>query len=97
MIKKTTKGFEFLNIINNGFSEKIARASMLQEMYEKQTSSAPYLEPTELVEKVSHIINDLRISKEMFDQNGKAIFKKKESIPLKQLFALYAINKIATK
>lgn len=95
-IKKATKGFEFLNIINNGFSERIAKASTLQEMYEKQTSNVPYLEPTELIERVSHIINDLRITQEEFDQNGKIIFKNKSSIPLKQLFALYAINKIAT-
>lgn len=95
-IKKTTKGFEFLKIINNGFSEKIAKASLLQDMYEKQTSTVPYLEPTELIEKVSHIINALKITKEGFDQKGNIIFKNKESIPLRQLFALYAINKIAT-
>ena len=31
-----------------------------------------------------------------FDQNGTVIFKHKNKIPVRQLFALYAINKISS-
>ncbi|RZK12532.1 MAG: DNA cytosine methyltransferase [Flavobacterium sp.] len=96
IIKEVKQGPRFLDIINNGFSEKIAKGDLLQEMYEVQKSTKPYLEPTMLVEKVAEIINSFNIEDENFNQNQRSIFKNKEVVPLKQLFALYAINKIAT-
>jgi len=96
LIEKRLSGSEFLYVINNGFSEKIAKGAMLQKMYENQLSNPPYLEPTELIEKINHIIKSIKINEEEFEQNEKIVFKNKESVPLKQLFALYAINKIAT-
>lgn len=95
-IKKELHGPSFLEIINNGFSEKIAKGRILQEMYEVQKPIEIYLEPTTLVEKIAEIINELKIENEKFEQQKMIVFKNKETVPLKQLFALYAINKIAT-
>lgn len=96
IIKNSIKGFAFLQIINNGFSDKIAKSADLQEMYEIQKSKSNYLEPTHLVEKVANIIECLKIGDKNFDQKETVIFQDKKDVPLKQLFALYAINKIAT-
>lgn len=95
-IKSSEKGVRFVEIINNGFSEKIASGAKLQEMYEIQSSIEKFLEPTELVERVGHIIEDIGIGSELFEQRDIVIFKEKDAVPLKQLFALYAINKIST-
>ena len=97
VIKKSIKGSSFLQIINNGFSEKIANGRELQEMYEIQRSKGSYLEPTQLVEQVENIIDALNINDMTFEQKDIEVFQNKKLIPLKQLFALYVINKIATK
>ncbi|MEX1002266.1 MAG: DNA cytosine methyltransferase [Crocinitomicaceae bacterium] len=94
LIKNCKKGNRFIEVINNGFSEKIAKGNTLQKMYELQRSAEDYLEPTKLIERVAAIIDDLKIDEEQFTQNGTVVFKQKDSVPLKQLFALYAINKI---
>ncbi|MBE3144903.1 MAG: DNA cytosine methyltransferase, partial [Planctomycetes bacterium] len=39
------EGPKFIDIINNGFSGKIARAELLQDMYETQNSIGKYIEP----------------------------------------------------
>lgn len=96
LIKKHNKGKSFIEYINNGFSEKIAKGCILQKMYEIQLSEKKYLEPTELIEKVAEIITNLDIDDEHFIQNGKVIFEQKDRVPIKQLFALYVINKIAS-
>jgi len=95
-IKRSVKGLTFLQIINNGFSAKIARGNDLQNMYEIQCSKSIFLEPTLLVEKVANIIEGLKIDDKIFDQGKENFFKDKKVVPLKQLFALYAINKITT-
>jgi DNA (cytosine-5)-methyltransferase 1 len=97
IIRKLKKGEKFINFINNGFSEKIAGASELQEMFEIQLSKGNFLEPTRLIEEVAEIIKNLGVEKEFFIQDEIEIFKIKEIIPVKQLYALYAINVIATK
>jgi len=89
-------GKRFIEIINNGFSEKIGNASQLQEMYEVQQSSNSILEPTELVDEVKKIIDNINIEVPQFVQNGTIFFENKKVIPTKQLFALYAISKIST-
>lgn len=96
LVEKQEKGIEFLNTIKNGFSEKIADGDHLQKMYEHQTSDGSYLEPTVLIERIGEIINDLNVEELEFIQNGEKIFKKRERIPLKQLFALYVINRISS-
>jgi DNA (cytosine-5)-methyltransferase 1 len=95
LIRKLKKGEQFIEIINNGFSEKIAKARELQEMYELQKSQAQFLEPTELVEEVAKVIEKLNVNEDEFVQNTNVIFKQKEIVPVKQLFALYAISTIA--
>ena len=89
-------GKDFLKYINNGFSQRIGNTRELQSLYEQQKSSRKYTEPTELVDSVNKIIEKLNIEEIDFDQKKHKIFKYKEKIPVKQLFALYAINKIST-
>lgn len=89
-------GIKFLEIINNGFSEKIAQSNMLQEMHERQISQDGYLEPIKLVEKIADIIHELDENKDLYIQREQCIFPSKLSIPEKQVMALYAINKIST-
>jgi DNA (cytosine-5)-methyltransferase 1 len=95
IIEKLENGSEFIQIINNGFSEKIAQRENLQEMYEKQQSINDCLEPTLLVEYVGDLINGLRFKEPLFKQNELSIFNK-DIVPKKQLFALYALNKVIT-
>ena len=96
LIKEFKEGKEFLKHINNGFSDKIGNAGDLQKLYELQMSSKRYKEPTELVDSVRKIINELKIENIEIDQKKVKIFKYKQIIPIKQLFALYAINKISS-
>jgi len=95
LIKKFKKGDQFIEFINNSFSEKIAKGRKLQKMYELQHSEDGYLEPTKLLEEVAAVIERLKINGKQFVQNGSVIFKQKDAVPVTQLFALYAINKIA--
>lgn len=97
IIQSQNKGNDFVKIINNGFSEKIAKASLLQEMYENQNYISKYKEPTELVDEITIILDKLRIDDKKIKQDQNRIFLHKEEVPIRQLFALYAINKIASK
>lgn len=96
IISKFKTGKRFIEIINNGFSEKIGTATQLQEMYEVQKSTDILLEPTELIEEVKRIIDEVGVEETQYIQNETIIFNNKKIIPTKQLFALYAINKIST-
>ena len=55
-----------------------------------------FLEPTELVDEVRSVIEKLGVKKEEYIQEDKVIFIYKKAVPVKQLFALYAINKICS-
>lgn len=90
------QGKAFIKTINNGFLETIASSKVLQRMYEEQIAFDGFLEPTELVEKVNEIINEVEFNNSVFVQNGTVLFKEKEKIPMSQVFALYAINKISS-
>lgn len=96
IIRHVQNGNKFINVMQNGFVKKIGKKNELQEMYESQTSLGGFIEPTELIEEVVKIINTLDIAQKQFIQTERIIFKDKEKVPLKQLFALYAINKIST-
>jgi DNA (cytosine-5)-methyltransferase 1 len=65
-------------------------------MYELQESKDNYKEPTELVAEVNLIIKNLNIGNKTLKQQEKKIFVYKDEIPMEQLFALYAVNKIAS-
>lgn len=95
IISKFKDGENFIKTINNGFSEKIGNANKLQAMFENQKSSGIFLEPTRLVEEVKNIIGKITIDEPDFVQLETTVFLKK-TVPTKQLFALYAINKIST-
>lgn len=89
-------GKEFLKHINNGFSEKIGTGKELQKLYELQNSNTKYTEPTELVDSIQELIEKLRIENIEVEQRKPKIFKHKDKVPVKQFFALYAINKICS-
>jgi len=95
IISKYSFGKKFIEIINNGFSDKIGGADHLQDMFEMQQSVGNFLEPTRLVDEVKNIIEKIEIDKPSYIEADKTIFLK-EKVPLSQLFALYAINKIST-
>lgn len=88
-------GLEYIDIINNGFSHKIADAGKLQLMYEDQQNHGKYLNPIELVDSIGKIINSIELKTPIYEQQGNYPFKK-HSVPKKQVMALYAINKICT-
>lgn len=96
LIFEQKSGRRFLEIVNNGFSEKIAHGIQLQKMYENQKSSMKYKNPVELIEEISMIVDRMKVDNLIFSQSKKTIFKHKDLVPLKQLFALYAINKLTT-
>jgi len=96
VISHYDSGKEFLAIINNGFSEKIGNNTTLQQMYENQVSINNLLEPTELIEEINQIIEKIGVENQIFEQQDSEVFLNKERVPLSQLFALYAINKIST-
>ena len=52
--------------------------------------------PTELVDLVQEIIDELKIENVEIEQKKLIVFKHKEKVPVKQFFALYATNKIST-
>jgi DNA (cytosine-5)-methyltransferase 1 len=68
----------------------------MQKLYELQKSSDKYTEPTELVDLVQEIIDKLNIEKVEVEQKKLKVFEYKDKVPVKQFFALYAINKIST-
>jgi DNA (cytosine-5)-methyltransferase 1 len=96
MILEFKGGKDFLKYINNGFTDKIANAHQLQKLYEQQVSTKKYIEPTELIDLIQEIIEKLEIENVEVEQKKFKVFKYKERVPVKQFFALYAINKIST-
>jgi DNA (cytosine-5)-methyltransferase 1 len=96
LIKEFKCGNEFLKYINNGFSDKIGNAKELQKLYETQKSNSRYSEPTELVDSVQELLEKFKIENIEFEQTKIKVFKHKDKVPVRQLFALYAINKIST-
>ena len=88
-------GEKFIAIINNGFSEKIADKVLMQKMYEEHKSIGNFLEPTKLINEVASIVEKFDSKNEMYEQSGVKFFEK-DIVPKKQLYALYAINKIIT-
>ncbi|MGV6862242.1 MAG: DNA cytosine methyltransferase [Putridiphycobacter sp.] len=96
LISTFKSGKQFLKIINNGFSEKIGSKSELQEMYEKQVPINNLEQPTELVDQIQKILEKVNCPNILFEQKETVVFTEKNKVPLKQLFSLYAINKIST-
>lgn len=96
LIESFKDGKRFLEIINNGFSEKIGNKVQLQDMYEKQVSVDNLKEPTALIDEVAEIIEKVSCPSSVYEQSEKVVFKNKTIVPVKQVFALYAVNKISS-
>ena len=96
LIEKFKGGKKFLRIIDSGFSEKIGNSAQLQDMYEKQISVGNLKEPTILVDEIAEIIEKVGCSNSTYEQTKIVAFKNKSMVPIKQIFALYAINKISS-
>ncbi len=96
IIKEFKSGKNFLNIINNGFTEKIGTKTELQEMHEKQVAIDNLEQPAELVDQIQEILEKIECPDILFKQIGTKVFTEKDKVPLKQLFSLYAINRIST-
>ena len=95
LINSFSDGKKFIKIINNGFSEKIAPKNILQDMYEKQSSIGEYYNPIKLIEELKNLIETFDDNNEMFITKNTEVFKK-EKVSKKQLYSLYAINKIVS-
>jgi DNA (cytosine-5)-methyltransferase 1 len=95
LISTLDNGQEFIKVINNGFSEKIAGKKELQNMYETRMSIEGFLEPTKLIDHVAVLVNKFAKTGQTYEQKGDRVFKK-DVVPVRQLFALYALNKISS-
>lgn len=96
LIESFEGGKNFLTIINNGFTEKIGNRAQLQSMYENQISIENLKEPTQLVDEIASIIGKTVNSNLLYNQSNRIIFKNKLKVPVSQILALYAINKISS-
>lgn len=96
IVKAIRNGPEYIEKINNGFSEKIGSARDLQNMHEQGSSLTPLLEPSELISRIQEFIMEADIHLLSFNQVDLEVFKYKKVIPAHQLFALYAVNKISS-
>jgi DNA (cytosine-5)-methyltransferase 1 len=96
IVNTIQNGPEYVEKINNGFSEKIGSARELQVMHEQGESFNYLLEPSELINQVKELILEANVNSLNFNQEELKIFKHKKIIPAHQLFALYAVNKIST-
>lgn len=96
LIESFKGGKRFLEIINNGFCEKIGNKIQLQDMYEKQVSVNNLKEPTALIDEIAEIIEKVSCTSSVYEQTEKVVFKNKPIVPVKQVFALYAVNKISS-
>lgn len=96
IIESHSKGKRFIEIVNNSFSNKISSKKELQTLFEKQNEIEGKKDPTELIEDLKELIDSLITDEIMVDKNQVNVFKNKAKIPMKQVFALYGTNKIAS-
>ncbi|HRA40716.1 MAG TPA: DNA cytosine methyltransferase, partial [Pyrinomonadaceae bacterium] len=64
-IARFEKGFEFLTLINNGFLEKIGNSNQLQILHELQNANGALLNPSQLVDEVGRIIDELDLDNQI--------------------------------
>jgi DNA (cytosine-5)-methyltransferase 1 len=95
IVKRLEHGPRFIEVINNGFSEGIAGAKLLQQIHEEQRGKDGFLTPVELLERIATIVNELKFKEPDIELGGRKVFKK-DVVPKKQILALYAINKISS-
>ena len=92
LIETLDNGSEFIERVHNGFSEKIASGKDLQDMYEQSCSNGKlHLHPVDLIAETNKLISQ-HTNGEIED--ARDIFKYKDQVHKKQLYALYAVNQI---
>ncbi len=96
LIRSLKGGKKFLDIINNDFSQNIGNKTQFQAMYEKQVSINNLKEPTFLVDEIAEIIENVGSPNLVYEQTEIVVFKNKSTVPINQVFALYAINFISS-
>jgi DNA (cytosine-5)-methyltransferase 1 len=96
LISEEKEGVSFIKTIKNGLSEQVGSAKELQAMYEEQASKGDLLEPTALVARIGDAINSIKLTQKILTQEKFLIFKHKATVPMRQLYALYAINYVAS-
>jgi DNA (cytosine-5)-methyltransferase 1 len=95
LVKSIEHGERFVETINNGFSETIARGELLQALHEAQQGRDGYVTPAELLERVAELVDGIPFTEKDIQLKDKRVFRK-AIVPKKQVFALYAINKICS-
>lgn len=96
IISRQARGNDFLEYIDNGFTESIGTKKELQQLFENQSEFSEKKGPTQLIECIKQKINELDIDGKIIEESSINVFAHKTRIPLKQLYALYGINKIAS-
>lgn len=96
LINSINEGENFIRMIDEFVVPKIANNILMQKMYEKQSCIDIYWQPAMLVDEVAKIIYQTVDPNKNYIQEDLIIFTGKKAIPITQLFALYAINKITT-
>lgn len=90
--EKVEDGKTFIKLINNGFSDKIPSGKVMQDLLDKRISSQDHQDPLQLLQRIDQLINcHQNINDKVAD---KKLPFKKQDIPLKQVMALYALNKV---
>ncbi|MGP4951572.1 DNA cytosine methyltransferase [Psychrobacter sp. T6-1] len=96
VIKKIDKGSEFIKKVDEYLVPRVANKVIMQKMYENQSPIERYWQPEKLVDEVAKLIYQNIGSNKTYIQDDLVIFTEKKAVPVVQLFALYAINKITT-
>src|SRR5690606_5387956 len=95
-LDKLVDGRRFTAVMAGGTLEQTAPSVKPQQMHERQRSGGTSLEPTLLIDESARLIATFRLEDETLSRTPATVFKNKKEVPAKQLFALYAINKISS-
>lgn len=93
--KVPPSGAAFVQHVTNGFSEKIASASLLQELYEGNLDKSGHvLNPHRLLEETRNVIFRFTDSVEHIKTEPGLFLR--DSVPVSQLYALFAVCHIVS-
>ena len=96
IIEELDNGRNFIKAVDEYLIPKVANKIEMQKMYENQSSFDNYWQPAKLVDETAKLIYQNIDCDKTYIQNDFVIFTEKKAVPVVQLLALYAINKIAT-
>lgn len=93
IISNLEGGNTHLNNIYQDILPSVASNKLMQEMYESQTSTSPYLEPTQLIDTLKEMIDGMEMNNHFVDNTTiENIFPGKNHIPASQILALHALS-----